>query len=251
MHHTRGPGNLSQCDVGRGRRLTAHVVSRFADLAAFRVAVPTQDGFTKALTPDKNKKTKKTHVAMGGAFRSHRARSPGSLSWVSGCRWDGLRKMKAAALRRPASAPESRVPARPQFFWALRPEDVPDNMRSTKGARAKENSSPAYAHDPTSWLIHRLGLEIWKVIESSRTDTEVMEEGLNSEVSTANSCVNPMLLCVQKSKYTRREEWNLVSRRTPVVYNLCPRVLFQNHSRCNWETIRRNGICSSFCLNIS
>mmetsp|Transcript_45200 Transcript_45200/g.98346 ORF Transcript_45200/g.98346 Transcript_45200/m.98346 type:complete len:224 (+) Transcript_45200:66-737(+) len=63
--------------------------------------------------------------------------------------------MKAAALRRPASAPESRIPARPQFFWALRPEDVPDNMRSTKGARAKENSSPAYAHDPTSWLIHR------------------------------------------------------------------------------------------------
>eukprot|EP00435_Cladocopium_sp_Y103_P000292 s4225_g1.t1 len=60
----------------------------------------------------------------------------------------------AAALGRPASAPECRVPARPQFFWALRPEDVPDNMRSTKGAKAKENS-PAYAHDPTSWLIHR------------------------------------------------------------------------------------------------
>lgn len=61
-----------------------------------------------------------------------------------------------APKNRPASAPaESRVPARPQFFWALRPEDVPDNMRSTKGARAKENLSPAYAHDPTSWLIHR------------------------------------------------------------------------------------------------
>eukprot|EP00438_Fugacium_kawagutii_P015821 Skav211380 [mRNA] locus=scaffold2406:158640:163274:- [translate_table: standard] len=54
---------------------------------------------------------------------------------------------------RPASAPAAhRVPFKPQFFWALRPEDVPDDMRSPKPGA---NYSPAYAHDPTSWLIHR------------------------------------------------------------------------------------------------
>lgn len=53
---------------------------------------------------------------------------------------------------RPASAPAHRVPFKPQFFWALRPEDVPDDMRSPKPGA---NYSPAYAHDPTSWLIHR------------------------------------------------------------------------------------------------
>ena len=151
-------------------------------------------GCSSSVTPDTNNKI--TFGNGGGAFRSYRARSPGSLSWVSGCRRDGLRKMRARSDRPASATVESRVPARPQFFWALRPEDVPDNMRSTKGA-AKEKSSPAYAHDPTSWLIHRLGMAgipgNLKVI----TDTEVMEKGLNSEVSTANSCVNPMLLCVQ------------------------------------------------------
>ena len=56
---------------------------------------------------------------------------------------------------RPTSAPSAqRVPAKPQLFWALRPEDVPNLQgKGTKPAR----SSGAYAHDPTSWLIHRTG----------------------------------------------------------------------------------------------
>ena len=73
---------------------------------------------------------------------------------LAGC--NGLLWMKV----RPTSAPSAqRVPAKPQLFWALRPEDVPNLQgKGTKPAR----SSGAYAHDPTSWLIHRTGwMGIW------------------------------------------------------------------------------------------
>lgn len=40
---------------------------------------------------------------------------------------------------------------KPEFFWALRPEDVPDDMLH----RPVERYSPAYAHDPSGWLIQR------------------------------------------------------------------------------------------------
>ena len=82
---------------------------------------------------------------------------------------NGLRKMKRQTPpSRPASA--SRVPAKPQFFWALRPEDVPDNMRELRGL--KGSHAPAYAHDPTSWLIHRPRVQFVKTKESMRRESK-------------------------------------------------------------------------------
>ena len=147
----KGPGNISERDRGRG------LGPKYSRLVFdnCEIRLPPQD----RVSGTGNKTHIKMHqqdcccssVAPTGIFQGLKG-----LSWVSvlaGC--NGLLWMKV----RPTSAPSAqRVPAKPQLFWALRPEDVPNLQgKGTKPA----GSSGAYAHDPTSWLIHRLGLGIW------------------------------------------------------------------------------------------
>ena len=66
---------------------------------------------------------------------------------------------------------EDRVALKPEFFWALRPEDVPDDMLGRPPVRY----TPAYAHDPSSWLIqrHRDGhLSVTGLAEESKWTVE-------------------------------------------------------------------------------
>lgn len=158
----KGPGNLSECDRGRGLGLqypedylSKHHWIVFDNCK--RIINPPQDGAFRDWEENIHQDSRcinKPAVAQMLLLAFFRGSKGCGCRCLAGC--NGLLWMKV----RPTSAPSAqRVPAKPQLFWALRPEDVPNMQgKGTKPAR----SSGAYAHDPTSWLIHRTGwMGIW------------------------------------------------------------------------------------------